>query len=124
MGAHGRRAKTHPLAWHLQPARNAGTQVERKAKSAAAREWAVGMQEAVAHLETENAGFAGAVEREALLLEVGRAEAHDWAGAYEDIHNYIGGHLPWPLQEAEQPGPANGHSGRASQGDQPHQPTL
>ena len=69
-------------------------------------------------------GFAGAVEREALLLEVGRAEAHDWAGAYEDIHNYIGGHLPWPLQEAEQPGPEDGHPGRASQGDQPHQPTL
>ena len=55
------------------------------------------------HLERENGGFTDAVAREALLLGVGRAEAHDWEGAYEDIHNYLGGHLPWPLRD-EQPG--------------------
>ena len=51
------------------------------------------MHEAAEHLERENAGFTGAVAREALLLGVGsyRAEARDWAGAYNDIHNYLGG---------------------------------
>ena len=70
----------------------------------------------------------GAVRRKALIEGdvTPRSELENacWAGAYEDIHNYIGGHLPWPLQEAEQPGPEDGHSDRASQGDQPHQPTL
>ena len=103
---------------HLQPAGNAGGEEGQVGRGG-------GMGGRNARQKTP-AGFAGAVEREPLLLEVGssRAEAWDWAGAYGDKHNYIGGHLPWPLQEAEQPGPANGHSDRASQGDQPHQPTL
>ena len=92
--------------------------VQKKAKSAAAREWAVGMHEAAERLERENAGFADAVAREVLLMGVGRAEAHDWAGAYEDIHNYLGGLLPWPLRE-EQPGEQPGIGQPAPQPGQP-----
>ena len=95
-----------------------GPAVQRRAKSAAAREWAVGMHEAAEHLERENAGFTDAVAREALLLGVGRAEAWDWAGAYEDIHNYLGGLLPWPLRD-EQPGGQPGLGNQADQADRP-----
>ena len=80
------------------------------------------MHEAAGHLGAENAGFAGAVPvvRESLLMGVGRAEAIDWAGAYEDIHNYLGGLLPWPLRD-EQPG---GRPDQENQADQPDQPPL
>ena len=59
------------------------------------------------------------MEREALLIGIGRAEAHDWAGAYEDIHNYLGGHPPWPIREEGEQGQASGQSGHgAPQGQQ------
>ena len=97
---------------------NIDERLQRRAKSAAAREWAVGMHEAAEHLRRENAGFTGAVAREALLLGVGRAGAWDWAGAYEDIHNYLGGPLPWPLRD-EQPGGQPGLGNQAGQAGQP-----
>ena len=93
-------------------------EAEHRAKSAGAREWVVGMHEAAAQLEVENAGFIKTVEREALLIGLGRAEAHDWAGAYEDIHNYLGGHLPWPIREEGEQGQAGGPPGHDAPRDQ------